>query len=425
MNIELQKLEKSEVKLIIELSAEEMKGYEEKAVEELQEHVEVPGFRKGKVPFEVLKDHVGEQALLGQTMDMAISISYEEAVRSKGLKPVAYPKIQILESTPLKFEAIVALIPEVKFKKDTKNLSVKRGEVKVDEKEVKEVVENFLERFKVWKDVDRPAKKGDRVEIDFDGFDGEIALEGTSSKNHPVILGSGALIPGFEDQIIGMKKEEEKDFDIVFPKDYHKASFQEKKVRFHVKLNRIEESEDRVADDAWAKEVSGDPEKTFEVMKKEIHEELHKQKELQEDSRVENEFLKELLDHVETEVPEVLVEREIDLMVERIKSDLEKRKESFEDYVKELEKEGKELRKELHKTASEQVIIRLGLEKLFELENPEVTEEEVEAEVEKLLGRYPEQFKVMLKERYAKGTEDHEYVKQTARFKKLVKGHTK
>ncbi len=426
MNIEIQKLPKSEAKLIIELTEAEMQKHEEKATEELQEHVNVPGFRKGHVPAEVLKDHVGEQAFMGQVLDTAIGESYEEAVRSKELHPVAYPKIQILTDKPLKYEAIVALRPEVNFKKDPKNLFVKKEKVEVDEKEVKVVIENFLERFKTWKDVTRAAKKGDRVELDFDGFDEEgIALEGTSSKNHPVILGSNSLIPGFETEVEGMEVGQEKDFWITFPKDYHKESFQSKKVKFHIKLNRVEESEDRTADDAWAKEVSGDQTKDLETMKKDIHQELIVQKEVQEEGRLENEFLKELATHVEAEVPEALVEREIDLMVERIKEDVEKKKGNWEEYQEELKKEGKDLRAELRKTAAEQVIVRLGLEKLFELENPEVTESEVEAEVEKILGRYPEQFKEMLRARYAPGTEEREYMKQSARFKKLVRGHTK
>ncbi|QQR55143.1 trigger factor [Candidatus Peregrinibacteria bacterium] len=425
MNIEVEKLAKSEAKLTIELTAEEMKQYEEKATQELQEHVNVPGFRKGHVPVEVLKDHVGEQAFMAQVLDHAIGVSYEAAVRSKELRPVAYPKIQILKDQPLKYEALVALRPEVSFKKDPKNLSVKMAKMEVNEKEVKEVIDNFLERFKNWKDVTRAAKKGDRVEIDFDGLDEDgVALEGTSSKNHPVILGSGSLIPGFEEEVESMEIGEEKDFWITFPKDYHKASFQDKKVKFHIKLNRVEESEAATADDAWAKQVSGDPEKTLETMKKDIHAELIVQKQMQEEGRLENDFLKQLAEHVEAEVPEALVEREIDLMVERIKEDVEKRKESWEAYQENLKKEGKDLRTELRTTAAEQVLVRLGLEKLFELENPEVSEEEVEQEVEKILGRYPEQFREMLRGRYAAGTEEREYMKQTARFKKLVRGHT-
>lgn len=426
MNIDFQKLPKSEAKLTIELTEAEMEKYEQAATAELQEHVTVPGFRKGHVPAEVLKDHVGEQAFMAQVLDSAIGASYEEAVHSKDLHPVAYPKISIVSDKPLKYEAVVALRPEVSFKKDPKNLTLKREKVEVNEKEVKEVIENFLERFKSWKDVTRAAKKGDRVELDFDGFDEDgIALEGTSSKNHPVVLGSNSLIPGFETEVEGMEIGQEKDFWITFPKDYHKDSFKNKKVKFHIKLNRIEESEDRVADDAWAQEVSGEPTKTLATMKSDIEKELVAQKEIQEDGRLENEFLKQLAEHVEAEVPDALVEREIDMMVERVKEDVEKRKENWDEYQETLKKEGKDLREELRKTAAEQVLIRLGLEKLFELENPEISEADVEQEVERLLGRYPEQFKEMLRPRYAEGTEEREYMKQTVRFKKLVKGHVK
>lgn len=412
--------------MTVELTPEEMLAYRAKAVAELQDKVKVPGFRAGKIPENVLLEHVGEQAFMGQTLDFALSDTYEAAVHQEKIRPVAYPKIQILAHDPLKYEAIIPVLPEVKFKKEVEKVTVSRTKPEVKDEEVEEVLKNFLKRTVEWKDVEGEAKKGHRVEVDFDGQDMEgVPLEGTSSKNHPVVLGEGSLIPGFEDELVGMKKGEEKDFEIVFPKDYHSKKFQNKKVKFHVKIGRIEEGKEEELSDAFAQKVSGDAKKTLPDLRKEIHHELHTQKEYQEDVRLENEFLKELLTVVEAEVPEALIEKEIDFLIERLKEDLKQRKQSWEDYEKEMQEEGKDLRKELYKPAVEQVLIRLGLERLFELENPEVTEAEIEEEIERLLGRYPEEFRAMLKGRYAEGTNEREMIRSGVRLRKVVKKHTK
>lgn len=412
--------------MIVELTAEEMLAYRSKAVAELQDKVKVPGFRPGKIPEDVLLEHVGEQAFMGQALDFALSDTYEAAVHQEKIRPVAYPKIQILAHDPLKYEAIIPVLPEVKFKKEVEKVTVSRTKPEVKDEEVEEVLKNFLKRTVEWKDVETEAKKGHRVEVDFDGQDMEgVPLEGTSSKNHPVVLGEGSLIPGFEDELVGMKKGEEKDFEIVFPKDYHSKKFQNKKVKFHVKIGRIEEGKEEELSDAFAQKVSGDEKKTLPDLRKEIHHELHTQKEYQEDVRLENEFLKELLAVVEAEVPEALIEKEIDFLIERLKEDLKQRKQSWEDYEKEMQEEGKDLRKELHKPAIEQVMIRLGLERLFELENPEVTEADIEEEIERLMGRYPEEFRAMLKGRYVEGTNEREMIRSGVRLRKVVKKHTK
>lgn len=425
MNIELQTLPKSEIKVTVSFTPEELKSYEQKAAEALQEHVNVSGFRKGHVPFDVLKEHVGEQAFLGQTLDMALSESYEQAVKEKELRPVAYPKIQILSSDPFKYEATVAVLPELKFKKDPSTLRVKREQPVVEPKDVEEVIANFLDRSKAWKDVERAAQMGDRVEIDFDGFDeAGVALDGTSSKNHPVVLGSGSLIPGFEEEIVGMKKDEAKDFWITFPKDYHSDAFKGKKVQFKIKLNRIEEGAAQTPSDEWAKEVSGEPEKTFDALKEDVKEELKKQKGFQEDQRLEELFLKKILEHAEAEIPEALIEKEIDFMIDRLKEDLKRQKKDWAEYEKELAAEKKDLRSELKKPALEQVLLRLGLEKLMELENPQAEESDIADELERILGRYPAEFRAMLQDRYLPGTEGHDSLQRAARFKKLLRTHT-
>ena len=425
MKVQVEKLEKSEIKLTIEVSEEKVKSYREKAVKELQGQVKVPGFREGEIPADVLEKHMGEQAFMGHVLDLAISHTYEEAVKQEKLRPIAYPKIQILEQKPLKYEAIIPTLPEVKWKKDVSKLKVKRQAVKVEESEMEEVLENLKKRSTKWNEVDRAAKKGDRVEVDFDGFDEkEVPLEGTSSKNHPLVLGEGGMIPGFEDEIEGMKKDEEKEFKITFPKDYHAKHFQGKGVKFKVKLHKIEESEEAKIDDDFVKEITGGNRKNVAELKEEIKEEVGKQKETQETGRLENEFLKSLADYVDIEVPDSLIEREIDLILERMKQDLTQRGVKWEDYEKEMKEQGKEIRKELRKTAEQQVLIRLGLETLYEEEKTEVTDKEIDAEIETMMGHYPPEFKTMMAERYKDGSQEKEQLKNMLMLRKLVAAHT-
>lgn len=426
MKIDKENLKGSQIKIKIELTDEEMKTYKSKATQALQKEVKVPGFREGKVPMNVLEEHMGTQSFIGVVLELALEESYSQAVLQEKLRPADYPKLNIVQQDPLIYEAEIQLIPVVDFKKDPSTLTVKRKEVKVEEEEVKEVLENFVKRTVEWKTVEREAKMGDRVEIDFDGKDKDgVPLEGTSSKNHPVVLGSKSLIPGFEEEVVGMKKDEEKEFEIIFPKDYHKESFQNKKVTFKIKLQMVEEGKESEINDAFAQKVSGDEKKTLDTLKNEIKGELKKQKESLEDRRVEGDFLEELIKLVDTELPQVLIEKEIDFLIERITEDLKKQKKTWGDYEKEVKAEGKEPRKELEKPAKEQVLLRLALERLFEIENPEISEEDIEEEIEALTGHYPPEIKPMLKQRYQHGSKEREVLHSQAKLKKVVKSHTK
>jgi len=426
MQVKIENLKDSQVKVTVELTAEEMKPYEKQAVEELQTQVKADGFREGNIPLDIIKQKVGEQAFTSAILDFAISQSYEDAVKQEKVRPVDYPKINVVQQNPLKYEATVPVVPETKWKKDVAKLTLKSMELKVEDSEIDEVLNNLKTRSTKWTDVDRAAKIGDRVEIDFDGFDKEgKALEGTSSKNHPVVLGEGGLIPGFEEEIKGMKKNEEKDFNITFPKDYHAEEFKSKKVKFHIKLNRVEESEEAELSDDFAKEITGGDRQNMKELKEEIVEELLKQKDRQEQARLENKFLKALVPYVDVKIPDALVEREIDFMIDRMKQDLERRKQTWEDYEKEMKEKGKDIRAELKDPAKEQVLIRLALEKLEDEDPMKVTDEEVEKEVEIVLAYYPPQVAPMMKDRYKEGSKEREMLRAQLRLSKRVAKHTK
>ena len=423
MNISLEDLKKSEMKLTIELSKEEMAEYEKKAAKALQDQVKVPGFRPGHVPLDMLKKHVGEQAFQSQVVDAALQESYFNAIKEKGLQPVDFPKLNIVTHDPLKYEATFPVLPEVTWKKELTSIKLKAEKLEVKKDEIDEVLGNLKTRSTKWEKVDRKSKKGDRVELDFSGFDKDgKALDGTASQHHPLILGSNSMIPGFEEELEGLKAKDEKSFDITFPKDYHNDDFKNKKVTFKIKVHSVEEPIEPKLDDAFAAEITGGNRKTMKELKDEIKDELMKQKERTELTRQEGEFLEKLGKNVKADIPAALIEREIDMMIERIKQDLKHRKQSFEDYVKEVESKGKKLRDELKETAEKQVITRLALEQYHNEKKTEVSQEEIDQEIKEVLATVPPHFVQMYAQRFQDPKERDVLMRQLM-LRKVVKTH--
>lgn len=422
MKVEIEKLPKSEVKLTIEVSEDELQKYKAEATKEISKHVKVPGFREGHVPFEILVQQVGESAFRGQMLEMALGETYEKALKQEKVAAVAYPKINVVSENPFKYEAIVTVLPEVKLKKGHEKVSVKAKEVKIEKKEIDEVLKNLKKRSTTWKEVERAAKNGDRVELDFDGFDMEgNALEGTSSKNHPVILGENMFIPGFEEELVGLKKGEDKDFEITFPKDYHSDKFKNKKVKFHVKVQMVEEPNEKEMDDAFAEELTGGKHKKLADLEDEIRKELTHQKEHDEEIRMENEILEELMKYFDAEIPDALIERETELLIGRLKQDIEKSGMKWEDYESMKEKDGKSVKEELKPQAEKQVLMRLGIEKLYEVEDIKVTEDDLEEELKHMLAHYPEDYGAKVREFYKPGAQGREQLENQLMLKNLMK----
>jgi len=422
MNVTIEKLKNSEVKLTIEVSVEAMKKHEEKALKELSEQVKIEGFRPGKAPAEIVKNRVGEQTLKGQVLENAIDESYAKALQEKDVRPVAYPKINIVSNEPLKYEAIVPVVPEVKWSKDPTKLKIKAEKPSVKKEEVEEVLKNIQNQFTTWKPAERAAQKNDRVELDFTGKDPktEEVLPGTEAKHQVIRIGENRFIPGFEDELVGLKVNDEKSFEIVFPKGYHSEDFKGRKVRFEVKIHHVEEASTPELNDELAVQVTAGNKKTLKELKEEIETEIQKQKEREEEARQDNEFLKELKACVSADLPEALVDREIHMMMERIEADLKRQGRSMEDYKKELEAAGKDMHKELEPLARDQVLMRLGLEKLQEEHPVSVSADELEKAVEEQVNWYPAHLREVARARLAGDSQEREAIEGRLKLRKHV-----
>lgn len=402
MNITVEKQPKSEVKVTIELTPEEIEKHLNKAAEQISSMVKVPGFRPGHVPLEVLKKHVKEDAIESQMLDLAIPESYTRAVKNENLQVISRPNIKIVQNNPLKYEATVAIYPEVKVTGYDK-IKIKKEARKVEEKDVEAVLSDIQKRHATYKEVDREAQKGDKVELDFEGFDeGGASLENTKSKNHPLVIGEETLVKGFEDELIGLKKGDEKEFSVKFPKDYFHKPFQEKSVKFKVKLNKVDEINLPELTPEFIKQVVGE-EKTLEDLKKDIMDNMTKDKEYQEKVRRENEYLEQLAGKTEVEIPNTLMDEEIDGMIEEFKNELSGQGITLEQYLEGAKKELDELREMRRKEAEKRLKLRFGLHQLFDQEKIEATKDELDHEMEHVRSLYPENEREKLEKEFSDG----------------------
>jgi trigger factor len=395
MNVTVKSLPKSEVKLTVEVSDEKLQKYYEKAARQISNMVKIPGFRPGHVPLDILKSHVKDEAIENHMLDIALPELYSEAVVKEKIQAVSRPKVEIISMKPLKFEATVAVYPVVEISGYDK-IQIKKNDAKVTEKDVEEVLDDIRKRHATYNEVEREAKKGDKVEIDFEGFDEEgKSLENTKSKDHPLVIGEGSLVPGFEEALIGMKKGENKTFDVEFPKDYFHKPFQGKKVRFKAEMKKILEVGMPEFTQEFITRITG-ADKSLDEVKKNIEENLKHDKEYQEKVRRENEFLEKIISLTKVETPEILIEEEIDGMIDEFKSDLEQRGIPMDKYLEQSKKKIEDIRKDRRKEAENRLRLRFGLQKMFEQEKIEVTDAELKKEIEHVISLYPknEQYKV-------------------------------
>ena len=401
MKITVKKLPKSEVKLTISIPEARSVKCLQKATEELSTYVKIPGFRPGHVPVEVLKKHLREGTVEERALELALQETYSEAVTKEKLKVVSRPKINILTHTPLVYEATVAVYPEVSVS-GYEQVKIRKNEPVVTEKDLEAALDEIKRKHATYHEVDREAKMGDRLEIDFDGYDeGGAFLEKTKSRNHPIILGSNNLVKGFEEELVGLKKDEKKNFKIKFPHDYFHRPFQGKTVEFRVEVKKVEE----VVLPEWTAEfieqITG-AKKEFNEVKELLRKNLFYEKEYEEKLRRENEFIDLILKKTRVELPEILIEEEIDMLIEEFKNEIEGQGATMEAFLEANKKELKDLREPRRKEAEKRLTLRFGLQEVFEQEGSDiqVTPPEINAEIERNINLYPENEHLKVRKEY-------------------------
>ena len=384
--ISAEKKEKSTVELTIQVEAEAFEAAVQAAYLKNRKNINVPGFRKGKATRKVIESMFGTGVFYEDAINECYPEAYDAAVAEQGLDVVGYPQTEIVEVGPqgLTFKAVVPVRPEVKLG-EYKGLTATKDAAKVTEKDIDNEMKTFVERATRLVSVEREAKMGDTTVIDFEGFDNGTAFEGGKGENYELKLGSGSFVPGFEEQIVGLKAGEEKDIDITFPEDYH-ADLAGKAVVFHIKVNEVKEAQEPVVDDEFAKDVS-----EFETLK-EFRADLGKKLEEKRAAMAEKDFISQVMEQVignmECEVPDGMIEVEIDRMLEQQAMQLQQYGISMEQYQKMMGVNEAMVRDSARPDALKSIQLRLALGAIAQAEGIEVTDEELEAEFNKLAEQY-------------------------------------
>ena len=382
----VEKKEKSTVELTIQVEADAFEAAVQKAYEKERKNIGVPGFRKGKAPRKIIEGMYGTGVFYEEAINQVYPGAYAQAVEEQKLDDVGYPKIEIVEvgKDGLTFKALVSVRPEVKLGA-YKGLTASKDVAKVTDKDVDEELKPYIDRATRLVSVDRATQNGDTVVIDFEGFDNGEAFDGGKGENYDLKLGAGMFVPGFEEQLVGAKAGEEKDLDITFPEDYH-PGLAGKAVVFHVKVKEVKEPQAPVVDDEFAKDVSEF--ETMDAFRKSLAEKIADRRSKQADADFENQVLEQLIENMECEIPDGMVDVQLDRLMEDYAMRLQSQGISMEDYQKMMGVNGDIVRESARHSALRQVQMQLALTAVADAENIEVTDEEVQAEIDRLAKQY-------------------------------------
>lgn len=420
MKIEFKQLPKSEILLTIEIPKESMETFELAAAKRVSENMDIPGFRRGQAPKAFVIAQIGPDAFLEEVLGIAISKSYFDAVKERKLQVITRPEVKVLTKLPLKYEAKVAVLPEISIS-EVEKIKAPEKPIAITDKEIEEVVQEMRKYRATYKPVEREIKKGDKVEIDFQGFDeGGAALDKTKSTNHPLFIGEGGMIPGFEDQLIGMKLKQKKKFPLKFPADFHHEPLKGKTVHFEVEIKRTEEVIMPEINDEFVLQIMGEK-KSVPEFKEAIKKDIHSRKKAESRKNRENEILEKLLKEAKLEVPPLLVEEEVDYMIMDTQKEIESKGLKFETYIEKLKKEKKDIRKEYTPEAEKRVRIRLILNYLFRTLKIDVSDEEINNTGTHLLARTQEDQRQNIQKSLAEKGEIYLKLKNNLLLEKLFR----
>ncbi len=357
-------------------------------IERLRAKVKVAGFRPGKAPDNIVVRELGENAVQGEVLEAAITQSYARGVSEQALAVMAPPEVQVdkfIPYTQLEYTATVDIMPKISLA-DYKHFKMKRPEVKVETAEIEQTLTDLRKRLATRRTVDRPAKMGDEVTIDFVGTKDGQTFEGGSSQNHVLELGSKSFIPGFEELLVGVKPGDDKTFDINFPDDYHQKDLAGQKVTFAVKVHKVEDSLLPDADEALAATVG--PFKSLAELKSDIEGRIKAEKAEAVEKEFEDNVLQELVAKSKLSLPKRLVEQQLSRMKEELTQRLAQNGLDLEKYLGLVSKTTDEMDKEMLPEAEKRVALALILNEIARTEDIKVSSKEIEDEVQHLKDTY-------------------------------------
>ena len=373
----------------IKIEGEEWKKALHKAYEKNNKKAKIDGFRPGKAPYEIFVKHYGIENLFIDAADSCLQESYLKAITDSKLIPVTEPKVDIKEIDENHVEFIFTIItkPEIKIKK-YEGLKIKKDKLEVKEEEIQDEIDHLLEQYAELVVKEGTVENGDTVILDYEGFLDGVPFEGGKAENYSLVIGSNTFIPGFEEQLIGMDKDSEKEIKVTFPEDYHAENLKGKETTFKVKVHEIKTKQNRELDDEFFEDLGMEGVNSLETLKESIKEHLEAHKK----TDIENKFVDDMLDAIskqtEIDIPEEMVEDEINHLIKRFEEQLKYQGVSLDLYYSLTKSTEKDLREQVEKEAFKNVLYRLILEELVKILEISVTDEEANEELEKMAKQY-------------------------------------
>ena len=388
MNVKsVEKKEKSIVELVIEVGAEEFEAAVQKVYLKQRGKIAIPGFRKGHAPRKIIEAMYGTGVFYEDAINDVYPEAYAKAVEQEKLDAVAWPKVEVesVGKEGLVFKAAVTVRPEVKLG-EYKGLTAEKPAVTVTDEDVEGELKPYINRATRMVAVDRKAKTGDTVVIDFEGFMDGKPFDGGKGENHSLELGSNSFIPGFEDQLAGVKAGDEKDVNVSFPEDYHASELAGKPAVFKVKVHEVKEKQLPTVDDEFAKDVSEFD--TLEAFKKDLADKLTKRREEQAERTFQAAVMEQVVSNMEVDIPDAMVEFEADNMVNDMAQRIQSQGIPFDQYLSMMGMNMNMMHEQAKAAAMERVRRDLALGAVVEAEHITVSDEDVEAEYKRLAEEY-------------------------------------
>ncbi len=391
----IKKLPKSQVEFEVTVAWADWEKYLDKAAEEVSEELKFPGFRPGKAPRKLVEQKVGEGVLLNNAAEKAVQKSYADFVTKEKLDVIGHPEVTIEElasGKDLTYKAKVAVVPEAKvkeeYKKEIKKINVEfsgRSDEPTED-EIKRELEHLANSRVKLVTVNREIKKDDSAEINFTVLIDGVPIEGGTSKNHPIVVGKGVFIPGFEDNLIGMKEGEEREFELNFPEDYHKKDLAGKPAVFKVKVNLVQERQTPEINDEFAKSLGSF--ENLDALKKNLKDGIGRENKHKIVEERRTRYLDKIVENTEVDLPEVLIHEEIHKMLAEFEQQTMAMGMNLDQYLSNLKKSKEDLEKDWEPQAEKRVKSALAMREIAKMEEIKVDSKDVEDEINKTLQYY-------------------------------------
>jgi trigger factor len=393
-NISIEKGEKNTVKIVVKFLHEEAKPYLEEAAQKLSEETKIDGFRPGKASYDVVKQRVGEMKIYELALDIIVRKTFLEAVTDNNLEPVGSPKVDVVKLAPendIEFTLEISQMPKVEELADYKAIKVKKNKIKVDDKEVDLTLNNLtrMQTKEVRAKSEEACTEDDKIVVSMEMKKDGVVIEGGSSPNHAIFLREDYFIPGFKEEVIGLKEGDKKTFTLTFPEEHAQKMLAGAPVEFSVEVKEVYHLESPELNDEFAKTLG---QESMEQMREVIKKNIEQEKDHDESARQEREMLETIAKKSRfQDIPDLLVNHEINKMIEELKQGVAQQGLEFDQYLESIKKTYADLKMDFTPQALMRIKIALAMRAVADKEGVKVDEKEIDAEIDKIAAQRPEE----------------------------------